>query len=476
MKKKLLTTIVCVIMCAVMMVALVACNENYKQDAVSTDLSDKTVTSNGGLAVKVGKYLYFINGYAGIDGVNAFGEAVKGAVMRVELVNGLPNRDTLTTIVPKNVYNTNAKSGLVVVGDYIYYTSPSVDKDNTGSAKTSEMWIMRTKLDGTGTQVIAEFEDYTTTYRVAGDKLVYLDAEKSLHAIDLTNKKFKDTVIAEEVTAVTYANYADNANALQNVVFYTKAAENKNETHNEIWAYNGENKKVIDGRYSYKAENLAHQAGYTLAVLDIVFTGNDIMLLYTKSDSGANTTSKGDYFITLNSSLAFDEAKEVRMTAGRNYTAYKFFDGQHALATDSDSIDYIWNENGTWVREEVIKASSATLLDVEVANGVVSVYYTASNVTYKINVLSAVAGGYDVAISSAKTVFNGKYHSEWLSIDKVGSVIYFFNSDVLNNVYYLDLNAVIDRSANSMIASQLGKFNAEDNYAMLKAGTTTEEK
>ena len=261
MNKKLLTTIVCVIMCAVMMVALVACNENYKQDAVSTDLSDKTVTSNGGLAVKVGKYLYFINGYAGIDGVNAFGEAVKGAVMRVELVNGLPNRDTLTTIVPKNVYNTNAKSGLVVVGDYIYYTSPSVDKDNTGSAKTSEMWIMRTKLDGTGTQVIAEFEDYTTTYRVAGDKLVYLDAEKSLHAIDLTNKKFKDTVIAEEVTAVTYANYADNANALQNVVFYTKAAENKNETHNEIWAYNGENKKVIDGRYSYKAENLAQNSG-----------------------------------------------------------------------------------------------------------------------------------------------------------------------------------------------------------------------
>ena len=125
---------------------------------------------------------------------------------------------------------------------------------------------------------------------------------------------------------------------------------------------------------------------------------------------------------------------------------------------------------------ELLTTSSATLLDVEVANGVVSVYYIASNVTYKINVLSAVAGGYDVAISSAKTVFNGKYHSEWLSIDKVGSVIYFFNSDVLNNVYYLDLNAVIDRSANSMIASQLGKFNAEDNYAMLKAGTTTEEK
>ena len=294
-----------------------------------------------------------------------------------------------------------------------------------------------------------------------------------MHAIDLTNKKFKDTVVAEEVTAVTYADYANNANALQNVVFYTKAAANKNETHNEIWAYNGENIKVIDGRYSYKEENLAHKAGYTLAVLDIVFSGNDIMLLYTKSDSGSNTTSKGDYFITLNSSLTFDEAKEVRMTAGRNYTAYKFFDGQNALATDSDSIDYVWNENGTWVHEEVIKASSASLLDVEVVNGVVSAYYTASNVTYKINVLSAVTGGYNVAISSAKTVFNGKYNTEWLSLDKIGSVVYFFNSDVLNNVYYLDLNAVIDRNTNSMIATQLGKFNAEDNYSMLKAGTTT---
>ena len=106
MKKKLLSLIICVLLISVMAFTLVACNENYKQDAIETDLTDKTVESNGGLAVRVGKYLYFINGYADEGGENDFGEAVKGAIMRVELENGAPKANTLKTIVPKNVYNT----------------------------------------------------------------------------------------------------------------------------------------------------------------------------------------------------------------------------------------------------------------------------------------------------------------------------------------------------------------------------------
>ena len=155
MKKKAFFAVVCVIMCAVMCLALVGCKENYKQDAVETDFNGiDNVVSNGGLAVKAGKYLYFINGYAGQDGLNEFGKVVKGAIMRVELdASGVPVTSTLKTIVPKNVYNTNADIGIVVSGEYIYYTTPSIDQDGSGNAKTSEMDLMRTRLDGTGTQV-----------------------------------------------------------------------------------------------------------------------------------------------------------------------------------------------------------------------------------------------------------------------------------------------------------------------------------
>ncbi|MBQ8178628.1 MAG: hypothetical protein IJ033_05485 [Clostridia bacterium] len=468
MKKKLATIIICAVLAVAMMLTLVACNENYKQDAVATDLSDATVASNGGLAVQVGKYLYFINGYAAVDGENDFGEAVKGAIMRVELEAGSPKAGTLVTIVPKNVYNTNKEVGLTVYGDYIYYTCPSVEKGSDGAAKTANMWIMRTKLDGTDTQVLVKLEDYTTNFRIAGGSLVYLDAEYNLHSLDLNAKKIKDVTIVEEISSamLTY----DNLDSDIGGIFFVKRAENSANTNNEIWVYaNGENKKVIDGKASYT--NLAHPNGYTLSILDVQKIGSNVRLVYTKTDSGSNTTSKGDYYYDFDASFTFDATKEVRMTSGVNYTAYNFFDGNNVLATDSDSIDFLRAENGAWVSDVVIKASSATLLKVATKDNAVYATYLSNKVVYEIKVLDKVDNAYSVALSSAKTMFNTAFSADWQGLDMVGDCIYFFNSDVKNNTYYLDLSKVVDRSNNSLIATKLGKFSAEDNYAMLEGET-----
>lgn len=468
MKKKLLSLIICVLLVAVMAFTLVACNENYKQDAVETDLTDSTVASNGGMAVRVGKYLYFINGYADEAGENDFGEAVKGAIMRVELENGAPKANTLKTIVPKNVYNTNTKVGLTVAGDYIYYTTPSIEKGSDGNAVTANMWIMRTKLDGTGTQVLVKLDDYTTNFRIAGDYLVYQDAEYNLHAIDLTAKKIKDEIVKEEISTamLTYA-YAD---VLPGAVFFTQPSESKTETYNEIWVFvNGETKRVFDGKTSYDAANLAHKNGYSLSIVDVQTIGGKTRLIYTKTDSGANSTSKGDYYYDFDANYTFSEANEVRLTSGLNYTSYNFFDGNNVLATDSDSIDYLRLVDGKWVSDVVIKASSANLLKVNVANDEVKATYLASNVIYEIKILEKAGDLYTKALSSAKTVFNSKFDSAWQGVDLVGDVVCFFNSDVLKNAYYLDLSKVIDRSTNSLIPTQLGKFSAEDNYAMLES-------
>lgn len=468
MKKKLLTLVICVLLVGVMACTLVACNENYKQDAVATDLSDSTVSSNGGLAVRVGKYVYFINGYADVTGENEFGKAVKGAIMRVELENGAPKKSTLTTIVPKNVYNTNTKVGLTVQDGYIYYTSPSTEKGSDGNAKTANMWILRTKLDGSETQVLVKLDDYTTNFRVAGDYLVYLDADRNLHAIDLKAKKIKDEVVKEEISSafLTYT-YED---ALPGVVFFTSVADSKTETHNTIWAFNnGEVKKVLDGKYSYDQATLLHKNGYTLSILDVQVIGGKTRLIYSKTDGGTNSTSKGDYYYDFDGSLGFDAKNEVRMTSGVNYTAYKFFDGNNVLATDSDSIDYLYLKDGKWLSEVVVKSSGASLLRSQTKDNAVYVTYVASSVVYEIKVLDKTTDAYKVALSSAKTMFNSKYSTTWLGLDMIGDVIYFFNSDVKNNVYYLDLSKVVDRSANTLKATQLGKFSVEDNYGMLEA-------
>ncbi len=470
MKKKIITIIISAVLAVAMMLTLVACNENYKQDAVATDLTNKEVSSNGGLAVQVGKYLYFINGYAAATGENTFGQAVKGAIMRVELNAGVPNLDTLVTIVPKNVYNTNKAVGLTVYGDYLYYTSPSTSKGSDGQAKTSDMWIMRTKLDGTDTQVVLKLDNYTTNFRLAGGYLVYLDAEYNLHSIDLNSKKLKDEVVVEEISSamLTYTNLDSDMGG----IFFVKRAEDKSGTNNEIWVYaNGTTKKVIDGKNSYEASTLPHKNGYNLSISDVQKVGDKVRLIYAKTDSGTNATSKGDYYYDFDGSYTFSQANEVRMTSGVNYTAYKFFDGANVLATDSDSIDYLRNDGNAWVSDTVIKASSASLMKVEIKDNAVYATYLASNVVYSIKILDKNNTGYEKALGSAKTVFNSKFSADWQGLDMVGSCVYFFNSDVKNNAYYLDLNAVIDRSNNSMIATKLGKFSAEDNYALLESAT-----
>jgi len=108
-------------------------------------------------------------------------------------------------------------------------------------------------------------------------------------------------------------------------------------------------------------------------------------------------------------------------------------------------------------------------LKVNVANDEVKATYLASNVIYEIKILEKAGDLYTKALSSAKTVFNSKFDSAWQGVDLVGDVVCFFNSDVLKNAYYLDLSKVIDRSTNSLIPTQLGKFSAEDNYAMLES-------
>ena len=89
MKKSVLIclALVLVITCLV----LVGCsNTSNKQDPVETTKSD-TIESNGGMAVKYGDYIYFINGYSGVSTLNTYGDVTLGALCRVTLKDGKPD-------------------------------------------------------------------------------------------------------------------------------------------------------------------------------------------------------------------------------------------------------------------------------------------------------------------------------------------------------------------------------------------------
>lgn len=178
--RKFITKIICfaaAVIVALGIFLISACGPDYSGKPLKGSIEGQVV-SNGGFAVEKGDYIYFINGRENYTADNTFGEVVKGAVMRISK-NDLKSRNysKVETVVPLIAYSGNAKTGLFIYGDYIYYTTPSTDKNSDGEIQNSHLAFRRTKLDGTGTSknYFMQLADNTVDYRyVEVDGVVYI--------------------------------------------------------------------------------------------------------------------------------------------------------------------------------------------------------------------------------------------------------------------------------------------------------------
>lgn len=111
-----------------------------------------TVTSNGGFVVEKGDYVYFINGKESYTASNAFNDVTKGALMRIaktDLTAG--NYGEAETVVPLLMVSQDYTSGVYIYGDYVYFATPTADKDMSGNVVNTSLDFKRAKLDGTET-------------------------------------------------------------------------------------------------------------------------------------------------------------------------------------------------------------------------------------------------------------------------------------------------------------------------------------
>lgn len=468
MTKKLSIFIICLILVTCL---FVGCTNGYKQKAITTEFST-AITSNGGLSVVYGKYVYFINGYVGAEGENTFGKAVKGAIVRCELdENNYPKRQTMQTIVPKNVYGTNKNVGIQIIDNYIYYTSPSTTKDKDGKFKVAEMELLRTKVDGTSTQKIKDFSAYTSDFLFTKDYILYNESGE-LHSINLNSKKFDDTTIDEKITAFKFPSINDTANSMKDIVFYTKASARQEDTHNELFAYKaGQGAKSaapLITKASY-GNSLEHFGGYTLSIVDIAYLdGNKVRLVYDKVDGGPNAKSTGTYSFDFDSTLTFDFTKEVRYSIGNKLSSFYFIDNNNMIVTNGSVLEFLSIDASGKISSSKIIDKSATFFDYKMADGIGNLYYLLSNKIYKLPFLkTATDGKLEINIVGSELVFDATFSSTWLTIDKVGSVIYFLNSNIKDNIYYVDLNKAIERDSKSRIPTLLGNITMEDRVALL---------
>ena len=243
--------------------AMSACGDkSYKGDKLSdTPSTEATVVSNGGFAVEKGDYIYYINGKEDYAEKNVYGEVTKGALMRIkkaDLTAG--NYDKADVVVRMMFSAQNYNAGIYIYGDYVYYATPTSDKNMQGEVTNSWIDFKRAKLDGTETMKDYYFRlsDNAANYRfVEENGVVYCLYEEDgmLKSYNTTSKT--STVL---VKGATY--FYDNKDLTNPTVYYTMDVTNNIDSdeantagYNQVYRVNASATATVD----------AKKAAYTVA-------------------------------------------------------------------------------------------------------------------------------------------------------------------------------------------------------------------
>ena len=453
MKKKIVLIFTVIALIAVLATCLIACNKGYKWHSVGGGDATAPVKSNGGYIVKQGDYLYFINGYVGSSADNTFGVPVKQSIVRVEIKNGVPDNDTAVVVAPKSVYNSATSGGIAIYGEWIYYVTNNYDKDKNGTASSTNSDFMRTKIDGSATQLIATISSRSAQYfftetRVwyyLSNTLYFVDFKGMSNKGDITNGKgaYKGQLDAT-VSSVVW-DYEVNK------IFYTRSAKENNTsmTYNELCSINldGSDDKVLATVDTYLAEGEAAkdnpQKVFTFSLLDVAHEQDgSATIYYTKSYKSESTQNAGRFMNKVADN--FVVANEKHLTTNSVTTMYPLGYAEGALAYDSQSV-YCWynGENS----EDPLQVTDSTRTIWFAFDGYA--YYTSTsnvNTLYKISYRNP---------ENASIVFEEGMKTDWLPLDGVEdgdfALSAFFATDDNNYLHYVNYLTMEDEESKSIM-------------------------
>ena len=311
--------ILLVITMAVIAVAMTACGSAVK----GNPKIDDTIYGNGGMQVRKGNFVYFMNGFYGVDEItdksNKDGKVVRGGIYRIELDNGaLPvdedgNLTGAVQIVSK--ITCYEFGGFYIYDDYIYYASPNNQKDKSGTLLKDRVDFYRCKIDGTNNTRIYTTESAYSSVQFNVEKLDK-DAKNAstyltvLDGSDLIafefgkNKNGAKIRIADKVTGVAWSEistyeYNQSATAFEKTVFFTQATADTN----KISSYNlttEETKVVVDNNTASftlkgaKAGKIYYEKTQNGST---IFASNSLGQSFENSENVYYNNSYSNYFV-----------------------------------------------------------------------------------------------------------------------------------------------------------------------------------
>lgn len=453
MKKKLFSVFAAVLVLVLCIAALVACNP-YKADSIGSGDSSAAVESNGGYVVKQGKFVYFINGYVGESADNTWGAATKQGIVRAEIKDGKVDPKSAKLVVPKSVYNSSNVGGIAIHGEWIYYTSVNTDKDKSGTASTVNTDFMRTKTDGSVTQLIGTIGTRSAKYIFTKSRVLYY-TNNTIGFIDFSKMNDKATDKGNGAVKGTLAENVENVvwDYATDSIFYVQTApsEDSYKNYNNLCTIkaDGSGQKVLATQNTFVAEgkdpvqDQLNVFKYSLVNMYVEEDG-DCTLYYTKSHTfSSNSVSDGLFMAKASDVKRFE--KNLNMIASTTLVPLGYAEG--ALAYNSDSV-YCWY-NGVEKENPVqVTSKSQTIWKVDKAKGVV--YYTASSSAKSISKIS-----YREAKDNATVIMEEGIKTDWLVLDFVGNDFYFFASDDDNYLHTVNLET-FDKDAEDAASTYIG--------------------
>jgi hypothetical protein len=348
---------------------------------------------------------------------------------------------------------------------------------------------MRTKTDGSVTQLIStintrESEYFFTPTRV----LYYISDDSKIYYIDFSGMKTdknidngdgaKSGTFAENVGSVvwTYDAYSKGQGAkASDYIFYTEtlSGDNSYEFYNNTYAvkYDGSDKRNIITNTSYfesesEAENYANfpEKVFKIALNAVRAEGDNSVTLYYNKSINLNSTEKavGLYCNTFSVENGFGALKgegktEKMLTSLASATLFPISYAEGAIAYDSSSR-YCWYNGET--SEQVTGTSTKVWAVVGDY-----VYFTASSSATELCRINYKQP------SNAETVLTAGIKVDWLNLEFDGTKFYFFDSNDYNYIHYIDI-ATYDNTDEEAETSFIGKMTDAD----IKAKKEAEEK
>ncbi len=296
MKKIILKIVVCALALTLCLSA-VGCKKDKWEGTTMKNWGAINASTNGGFLAETENYIYFINGLGVNTDDNTFGAPVKGALVAADKSDLSKSQ----VVVPKLFVAADYKAGVYLFGSgnnsYVYYATPSTEKNAQGGIANTSLTFMRTKLDGSATDTYFTYNALDVQYRFVevGGKvyiLYYDSAESALKCYNTTDKSTieiaKTDAETNDVTSEEYRTLAsfwfvegvEGINLLYTTTVYSEEYyEDKAETSNYSRATQNYNQV-----YSYAIGNSKTGAFYGKEVLN----GKNTKTTYTvkKVDNG----------------------------------------------------------------------------------------------------------------------------------------------------------------------------------------------